>query len=174
MTNSAARSEPDPSGEPAVRVIGHVKWFDTAKGYGFIVAESTSDARLAGDVMLHISCLREFGETLADEGAKIVCDAVRKERGWQAVHILEMARPRAAIVRERGDRPGYETVTLKWFNKVRGYGFVRRENSEADIFVHAVSLRRAGYEEIEAGALIEVVIEVGAKGAHVLIVRPRL
>jgi CspA family cold shock protein len=173
MTNSVARSEPDPSGEPVVRVIGHVKWFDTAKGYGFIVAESTSDATLTGDVMLHISCLRDFGETIADEGAKIVCDAVRKERGWQTVHIIEMERPRAAVAKERGDRPDYETVTLKWFNKARGYGFVRREGSEADIFVHAVALRRAGYEEIEPGTLIEVVIETGAKGAHVLTVRPR-
>ena len=173
MTNSVAMSEPEPPGEPVVRVIGHVKWFDSAKGYGFIVAESTSDATLTGDVMLHISCLRDFGETFADEGAKIVCDAARKPRGWQTVHIIEMERPRAAVAKERGERPDYEPATLKWFNKARGYGFVRREGSEADIFVHAVALRKAGYEDVEPGTLIEVVIETGAKGAHVLAVRPR-
>ena len=131
MTNSVARNESDPpAAEPVVRVIGHVKWFDSAKGYGFIVAESTSDASLTGDVMLHISCLRDYGETLADEGAKIVCDAVKRPRGWQTAHIIEMERPRAVVARERGDRPDYEEVTLKWFNRARGYGFVRRAADE--------------------------------------------
>lgn len=174
MTNSVARNESDPpAAEPVVRVIGHIKWFDSAKGYGFIVAESTSDASLTGDVMLHISCLRDYGETIADEGAKIVCDAVRKPRGWQTAHIIEMERPRAAVARERGDRPDYEEVTLKWFNRARGYGFVRRPTDEIDIFVHAVALRKAGYDDIEPGTLIEVIIETGTKGDHVMSVRPR-
>jgi cold shock protein len=174
MTNSVARNESDPpAAEPVVRVIGHVKWFDSAKGYGFIVAESTSDASLTGDVMLHISCLRDYGETIADEGAKIVCDAVRKPRGWQTAHIIEMERPRAAVARERGDRPDYEEVTLKWFNRARGYGFVRRPTDEIDIFVHAVALRKAGYDDIEPGTLIEVIIETGTKGDHVMSVRPK-
>ena len=174
MTNSVARNESDPpAAEPVVRVIGHVKWFDSAKGYGFIVAESTSDASLTGDVMLHISCLRDYGETIADEGAKIVCDAVKRPRGWQTAHIIEMERPRAVVARERGDRPDYEEVTLKWFNRARGYGFVRRAADEIDIFVHAVALRKAGYDDIEPGTLIEVIIETGAKGDHVLSVRPK-
>lgn len=174
MTNSVAKSESDPpEAEPVIRVIGHVKWFDSAKGYGFIVAESTSDASLTGDVMLHISCLRDYGETFADEGAKIVCDAVKRTRGWQTAHIIEMERPRASVARERGERPDYEEVTLKWFNRAKGYGFVRRATEEIDIFVHAVALRRAGYDDVEAGTLIEVVIETGAKGDHVLTVRPK-
>jgi CspA family cold shock protein len=174
MSNSVARSDSDPPvAEPVVRVIGRVKWFDTIKGYGFVVVESTSDASLTGDVMLHISCLRDYGETFADEGAKIVCDAARRERGWQSVHIIEMERPRASVARERGERPDFEEVTLKWFNRTRGYGFVRRHGDEADIFVHAVALRRAGYEDVEPGTLMDVLIETGSKGDHVLAVRPR-
>ncbi len=174
MTNSVARSEPEPPvAEPVVRVIGHVKWFDSAKGYGFIVVESTSDAALTGDVMLHISCLRDYGESFADEGAKIVCDAARRPRGWQTVHIIEMERPRAAVAKERGEPLAHETVTLKWFNRARGYGFVRRDGQEDDIFVHAVALRKAGYDDIEPGVQIEVIIESGAKGTHVISVRPR-
>ena len=65
MTRIAAKSESEPASvEDAVRVIGHVKWFDSAKGYGFIVAESTSDASLTGDVMLHVTCLRGYGLSL--------------------------------------------------------------------------------------------------------------
>ena len=174
MNKSVARSEPEPpAAEPVVRVIGHVKWFDSAKGYGFIVVESTSDASLTGDVMLHISCLRDYGETFADEGAKIVCDAARRPRGWQTVHIIEMERPRATVAKERGEQLAFEPVTLKWFNRARGYGFVRREGQEEDIFIHAVALRKASFDDVEPGVQLEVIIESGAKGTHVITVRPR-
>ena len=174
MTKIAAKTETQaPGSEPAVRVIGRIKWFDSAKGYGFIVAESASDVSMTGDVLLHISCLRDYGENYADEGAKIVCDAVQKERGWQTAHIIEMERPRAVVATEKGLRPNYETVTLKWFNRARGYGFVLRDGSEEDVFVHAVVLRKAGYDEIEPGTLIDAVIETGAKGEHVSVVKPR-
>lgn len=174
MTKIAARTETEANAsEPAVRVIGRIKWFDSAKGYGFVVVESSADAEMTGDVLLHISCLRDYGENYADEGAKIICDAVRKERGWQTVHIIEMERPRAVVAQEQGLRPDYETVTLKWFNRTRGYGFVLRDGQDVDIFVHAVAFRKAGYEGIEPGTRIDVVIESGAKGEHVSVVKPR-
>ncbi len=174
MSKAVATSESDTIvPEVSVRVIGRIKWFDSAKGYGFIVAETTSDASLTGDVMVHISSLRAYGETYADEGARIICDAVSRPRGWQTAHIIEMERPRAVVAREKGVERDYEPVILKWFNRAKGYGFVRREGDGTDIFVHAVVLRKAGLEDIEPDTAIDVIIETGAKGAHVSHIRPK-
>jgi CspA family cold shock protein len=152
---------------PAVRVIGSVKWFDVAKGYGFVVPDSVASEELSGDVMLHVSVLRAYGESLADEGARIVCDAVKGQRGWQVDHIIEMDRPKAVIAKERGESPEPETVTVKWFNEEKGFGFVNRADSEVDVFVHISVLRRGGIVSIEAGTTICVSISDGAKGDFV-------
>ncbi len=159
--------EPQP-----VRVIGHVKWFDAAKGYGFVISESAQDAEITEDIMMHVSCLREIGESHADEQARIVCDVVRRERGWQVVNIIEMDRPRQLPGREAGAPPKLERVTVKWFNRLKGYGFVNRVGETEDIFVHAVVLRRSGFEEISPGQILMVSIDSGAKGQHIAYVKP--
>lgn len=173
MTRTAALMDSEEPQPETVRVIGRVKWFDSAKGYGFVVAESTSDPSLSGDVMLHITSLRSYGESYADEGARIVCNAVRSDRGWQTAAIIEMERPKAVVAKELGVTPVYEPVTLKWFNRTRGYGFVLRPGSEVDIFIHAVVLRKAGYEDVEPGTALEASIENGSKGEHVASLKPR-
>ncbi|MEL6244226.1 MAG: cold shock domain-containing protein [Pseudomonadota bacterium] len=171
MTNAAESADATPEQETA-RVIGHVKWFDPAKGYGFIVPKSASDPSLHGDVLLHVSTLRSYGEAFADEDANIVCDAVRRERGWQAVNIIEMDAPRAnPATSETLDDSAFEPVLVKWFNRSKGYGFVQRPGDDADIFVHAVVLRSAGLEEVDQGDTLLACVEVGNKGLHVAAAR---
>lgn len=156
-----------PGPSPMVRVIGHVKWFDIAKGYGFIIPSSVGEAALNSDVMLHISCLRTYGEAYADEGARIVCDAVQGDKGWQVENIIEMDRPKAIVAKEQGTAPEPETVVVKWFNSTKGFGFVNRPNDDADIFVHISVLRRGGIDTVDSGAILEAIVEDGPKGEHV-------
>lgn len=164
MTQPAEKNE---AVEPeTVRVIGRVKWFDQAKGYGFVICESAVGGKVSQDVLLHVSCLKAYGEAFADEEARIVCDAVLRERGWQVVNIIEMDRPRASLARESGAPPEFEPVVVKWFNRTRGYGFVNRAGDSEDIFLHATVLRPAGIEEVEPGQQLLATIERGARGVH--------
>ncbi|MEL7029792.1 MAG: cold shock domain-containing protein, partial [Pseudomonadota bacterium] len=66
-------------------VTGVVKWFDTVKGYGFIIPSNGLD-----DILLHSSCLKESGHAVAREGATITCEAVRRPKGLQALRVIEL------------------------------------------------------------------------------------
>ena len=66
-------------------VAGVIKWFDVAKGYGFIIPDNGM-----ADVLLHVTCLRRDGYQTAYEGARVVCEAVVGERGYQVFRILSM------------------------------------------------------------------------------------
>ncbi|MBP7648301.1 MAG: CspA family cold shock protein [Phenylobacterium sp.] len=86
--------------EEAVRISGRVKWFDAGKGYGFIVPDDPSKTGLK-DVLLHITSLRNTGRESALEGATIVCDAVRRAKGWQVSDIVDLDESSAPPPAER-------------------------------------------------------------------------
>ena len=150
-----------------MRLEGRVKWYDPARGYGFIDAEDGQ-----GDILLHASCLRRFGRAPALPNAKIVCKAVKGEKGRQALEIIEMsggdaeapARPRRFHPNQAASAPFTEAV-VKWFDALRGYGFVTCETVEGDVFLHAATLRRAGLNDVQAGDTLQVRCVEGPKGA---------
>ncbi|MEO7027702.1 MAG: cold-shock protein [Caulobacteraceae bacterium] len=72
----------------SVRISGHVKWFDAGKGYGFVVPDDGLQTGLK-DILLHVSSLRNLGREAAPEGSAIVCDVIRKPKGWQVAEIHE-------------------------------------------------------------------------------------
>src|SRR5579875_2454935 len=83
------------SHEEAVRISGRVKWFDPGKGYGFIVPDEPDKTGLK-DVLLHVTSLRQSGRENAPEGSTIVCDAIRRPKGWQVSSIVELDESSAA------------------------------------------------------------------------------
>lgn len=153
---------------------GTVKWFDATRGFGFVVADGD-----AGDVLIHFSILRDHGRRSLPEGARVECLAVRRDRGLQARRLLTfdlstatgpdldlISAPRDRVdPMQLADEAGApEPVRVKWFNRLKGYGFLVREADGADVFVHMETFRRAGILDILPDQRLTARIAEGRKG----------
>ncbi len=143
-----------------IEIAGTIKWFDITKGYGFIVPDNGTP-----DVLLHVTCLRKDGYQTAHEGARIVVEAFERTRGYQAFRVVSMDESTALHPAQLPPPRTHVTVTptsgleravVKWFNRLRGFGFLSTGEGSADIFVHMEVLRRYGILELKPGQSVLV------------------
>ena len=151
-------------------VSGKVKWYNPEKRYGFVELTDGS-----GDAFVHASALTGGISTL-HAGETLELRIAQGERGPQVTEIMSVdsstaasSNPPRKILRPRSDRPVLEANvqemgTVKWYNAIKGFGFIARDGGGKDVFVHASALARAGITSLNEGQRVSVGIAEGRKG----------
>lgn len=151
-------------------VYGTVKWFDPKKGFGFVVGEADGP-----DILLHANVLRNFGQSSVADGAQIQIRVQETPRGVQAVEVVAITPPELdeELAGPLGAPQNFEDVPMvpgrvKWFDKVKGFGFLNVFGGDEDIFVHMDVLRRCGFSDLQAGEAVAVRIGESERGSLAL------
>src|ERR1700720_2782953 len=116
-----------------------------------------------------------------DEGARVVVEVLQRPRGLQAfrvlsmdestaVHPAQMPPPRTHV--SITPTSGLERAQVKWFNRLRGFGFLTCGEGTPDIFVHMETLRRFGMTELRPGQFVLVRFGPGSKGMMAAEIQP--
>lgn len=167
-----------------------LKWFDPARGFGFVkLADGSADALLPG------ALVRAGGHGPLPDGATLVVDLIdgRKGRQVSVIHSVDTstavpAAPKvAAGARPGGDRrmeprrpppaaaaePGEPVEgTVKWYNGEKGYGFIASDGGGRDVFVHVRTLEAAGLSGLEENQRVRMTVRQGEKGPEASSLRP--
>ncbi|MFT8674244.1 MAG: cold-shock protein [Acetobacter sp.] len=173
-----------PGGGPQVVASGPevgaaVKWFNGEKGFGFVELADGS-----GDVFLHANALSQAGVQGVNPGATLVVRIGQGPKGRQVAEVISVDESTAQPERPRsaapGGRPGFGARparpapdlssaedtrgTVKWYNAVKGFGFITPEGGGKDIFIHASALERSGLSSLNEGQGVNVKVVQGQKG----------
>jgi CspA family cold shock protein len=159
------------------RIKGKVKWFDPAKGFGFILADSGGP-----DILLHANVLRNFGQNSVAEEALIEVAVQETPRGRQAVEVMSIEPPPLAPQSGLEDIAQLDPETLaaiplvpariKWFDKGKGFGFANVFGRPEDVFVHIEVVRRSGFADLQPGEAVSIKVIEGRRGRLATLVAP--
>ena len=153
----------------ARELLGRVKWFDPAKGFGFILAETGGP-----DILLHSNVLRNYGQNSVADGAKVHILAQDTPRGIQAVEVISITPPDDTqtppladfehVAPDEIEQTPLEPARVKWFDKAKGFGFANVFGRSEDVFLHVEVLRRSGLSDLQPGEALAIRVIDGKRG----------
>ena len=179
--NGRGAAEPAASGRP-VRAV--VKWFQPAKGYGFLKREDGS-----ADLFCHLSPVLASGHDTLPQGSAVTCEVVQGDRGPQVSRILSVEPPADGSgpaeqdgfpgVRSPGPQSGGSsspdmelTGAVKFFDPARGFGFILPDAGGPEVFVHCSVLFRSGMTDLAPGQRVFVSAERVPRGLQATGIEP--
>jgi CspA family cold shock protein len=143
----------DLAADAPVGVLGSVKWYEPAKGYGFASPDGGGP-----EVFVHSSAIVTGGVVTA--GQRVAFLVGEGERGPQAEHVV----PLGAGAGEPAPTDGADG-TVSWYDEGKGFGFVTPDGGGPDVFVHVRALA-AGLPGLSEGDRVSYDVVQGDKGAQ--------
>ncbi len=140
----------------------HLKWFNGAKGFGFLVPDEGDY-----DAFLHITTLQKAGLHSIGEGAILMCKVAIGDKGSQVHEIIEVLDKGAmSTIPEVDEETGTITMggLVKWYKPEKGFGFIIPDDGMKDIFIHKTLLDKLNRTELEAGQRVRVTLKYVEKG----------
>ncbi|HVR90268.1 MAG TPA: cold-shock protein [Novosphingobium sp.] len=144
---------------------GTVKFFNANKGFGFIQQDGGGE-----DVFVHISSVERAGLEGLAEGQQLEFSLVDRGGKVSATDLVPVGD--VIAVEKRAEAPQREltgekaTGTVKFFNSMKGFGFITRDDGQPDAFVHISAVERSGMRELNEGDRLEFDIEVDRRGKY--------
>jgi cold shock protein len=143
---------------------GVVKFFNSGKGFGFIQRDEGGE-----DVFVHISAVERAGLDGLAEGQQLEFTLV--DRGGK-ISASDLVAVGDVIAVEKKEEPKRELTgertsgTVKFFNGMKGFGFITRDDGQPDAFVHISAVERSGMGGLNEGDRLEFDIEVDRRGKY--------
>jgi len=146
---------------------GVVKFFNPQKGFGFVVRDDGGE-----DVFVHISAVEQAGLTDLADGQPLEFTLVDRGGRVSATNLKIDGEPMQVERAPRETGPQRQltgeqaTGTVKFFNAMKGFGFIARDDGQPDAFVHISAVERAGLPTVNEGDKFEFDIEVDRRGKY--------
>jgi cold shock protein len=158
-------------GSPALSA--EVLWLNAEKGFGFVRLSDGSDA------FLHISKLQAVGQTSLPEGTQLqVLVEVNAKGKPQVSQVVSIEGEQGNAIAARLPNPEPQRTgedeglgSVKRYDAVKGFGFIKLEKGDDDVFVHATALTRSGLATLNVGQTVMVRYGPGKKGLEARTIR---
>ena len=167
MSNSSASLDiksANDAPKKALAVKAKLKWFNPAKGFGFVVPEENPV-----DAFMHITQFQNLGINGLGDGAVVVCDIDYREKGATVtalIAVLDCGKvPDGIAVPDPANATFFKTKGIvKLYSAEKGFGFISPADGLKDIFIHKLCLSQCGIKELVAGQAVRITFKTAQKG----------